>query len=56
MSTQTEPSSAQQPVVRIEIGRIEVSAPVPAPTPPVRKPRRSAPAMSLDDYLRGASR
>jgi hypothetical protein len=42
------------PTIRVNIGRIEVRAIMPPPTPPARRemPARSSPTLSLDDYLK----
>jgi hypothetical protein len=43
------------PTIRVAIGRIEVRAITPPPTPPARQratPARPGPALSLDDYLK----
>ena len=45
------PDSSSPPVVRVTIGRIEVRAVMP-PSPPVEISGRSAPKLSLDEYLR----
>jgi hypothetical protein len=44
----------EPPVIRINIGRVEVRAVIapPAPPPP-RPPARSGPSLSLEDYLKG---
>jgi hypothetical protein len=42
---------AAPPTIRVTIGRVEVRAMLP-PTPPARQTSRTAPSLSLDEYLR----
>ncbi|MBI2203112.1 MAG: hypothetical protein HYU41_04570 [Candidatus Rokubacteria bacterium] len=49
------PRSPSGPVVHVSIGRLEVRAVRPAPSPPRPAPRAPEPALSLDDYLRQRS-
>jgi hypothetical protein len=42
---------ANEPVVQIHIGRIEVRAMTPPASPPASRPVPSGPKLSLDEYL-----
>ena len=47
------PESHDAPTIKVTIGRIEVRAVTPTPTPPAPvKAQRSQPTLSLDDYLK----
>jgi len=45
-----EPS--ESPTIRITIGRVDVRALMPPPQPPISRPARPKPNLSLDDYLK----
>ena len=47
-------SEPPAPTIRVAIGRIEVRAIAPPPTPPARRetPARPGPTLALDDYLK----